>query len=152
MQKGKTPISYILWIVVLTLIFIGLQSQTQKLPARAEDSPGFGLLEDAKKLRLEKKYKKGFDKALEISRLARNNKEWNLFGECFKEAFQCALKSNTNSLYPELLKSLLEASEAIAGNDEISKETNIAIWKHIGTVQHFLGNYEEAAEAYETTL
>jgi tetratricopeptide (TPR) repeat protein len=152
MNVRKVSFSPFLWMLILTLIFFGLQSQTQKPLTRAEDGPGFGILVQAKQLNGEKQFAAGFAKAIEASRVFRQNAEWQYWGEAYEEAFQSARKSESKALYKALLVELSSASQLLPGIKDMPSKTQATIWRRMGSIQHFLGAYDEAGKYYEKAL
>ncbi len=152
MNVRKTAFSPAVWILVLTLLLIGQQTQTQKPLTRAEDGPGFGILTQARQLNAEKKFSEAFAKALEASQVFRQNAEWELWGACYEEAFRAALKSKSNALYQQLLVALGDAAKILPATPAIPAKTQALIWRRMGSVEHFLGAYSDARLHYEKAL
>lgn len=139
------------WLAML-LMLIRQNIQTQQPTTRADNGPGFTILESAKALKAEEKYAEAFAKALEAARICPPNNEWGTWGNSFEEAYQCARRCDSLAFYQLLLTELSEASKLMPGQTGLPPKTQAVIWGRMGSVFHYLGDYDAAVPLYEKAL
>ncbi|MBL7826013.1 MAG: tetratricopeptide repeat protein, partial [Saprospiraceae bacterium] len=138
---------------MILCLLLGIQPlQTQKLPSRAANGPGFAVLAEARTLRENEAYEAAFHKAMEAVRISKEAGNLETWGDSFEEAFQCAFHCEDIDLYPPLMEALKDASAQLANLQQVPPKTQAVIWGRMGTVHHASGAYNQAFEWYEKAL
>lgn len=145
----RLPSKLLWWLPILVLM--GQQSPPPSSSTRAV-SPGFGVLEQAKQLKSEQKFKEATLKALEAGLVFQQRSEWNAWAECYEEVFRCAYGVNTPVYFRETIVHLTAATAVLQTAAAVPASAKAMVWGRLGALYHTLGEYEMAISFYEKAL
>ncbi len=137
------------WLLLVSaFVFMGQQAPS---PTRTNGS-GFAVLEQAKQLRAEKKYREAAIRAIAAGQAFQQNGDWASQASCYEEAFFCAVELGSTAFYQELIPQFSAAVNQMAALSGVPARAQLTIRVRLSNLHHLLGAYEEAADSYEKSF
>lgn len=141
------------WLLLVSaFVFMGQQAQSPASSTTRTVGPGFAVLEQAKQLRAEKKYREAATRAIEAGQAFQQNGDWASQASCYEEAFFCAVELGSTAFYQELIPQFSAAVNQMAALNSVPARAQLTIRVRLSNLHHLLGAYEEAADAYEKSF
>lgn len=141
-----------LCLLLSVALFMGQQSPPPPSGTRAT-GPGFDVLEQAKRLKSEQKFREATLKALEAGRIFQRQPDWPAWVDCYEEVLRCAFAVDSPPYFREAIGHFTAAAATLRGaTAPVPPRAHAMIWGRLAALHHTLGEYEEALDFYEKAL